>query len=319
MAAALSIAPTVSREIIKPAPRIMRREGRKTDPGPDGTRIALPEGETSLDWTPTLIPAFLPLGDTFVRSANDMAIVRPGYEEDRLGMATDMYRIVDRRETVRDVEQSTFGKCTREGATLDGHGYHVADSFRLDTLATTTISTMTGEDLPIVNRLLLVHDNTGKGSVQASVTCYLGNEIVIGSKNFVTKLHVGTGARDRGVGTRSNWVGVIDAMLELAMVQQDSLAECLRKGAACKMTEETAEVFARHGVNVERVKLTKEETEAGKVAPIVPKTALDVVIAHHKTRRGQLSWGVWSRRLEGIALSALLEITGVALPRKGGR
>jgi len=311
MAAAISILQSL---VTKPSARIMRREGRTSDPGPGGTRIALAEGETSLDWTPTLIPAFLPLGDTFVRSANDMAIVRPGYEEDRLGMATDMYRIVDRRETVRDVEQSTFGKCSREGATLDGHGYHVADSFRLDTLATMTVN-----DLPIVNRLLLVHDNTGKGSVQASVTCYLGNEIVIGSKNFVRKLHVGTGARDMGVGSRSRWVGVIDAMLELAMVQQDSLAECLRKGAACKMTEETAEVFARHGVNVERVKLTKEETEAGKVAPIVPKTALDVVIAHHKTRRGQLSWGVWSRRLEGIALSALLEITGVALPRKGGR
>jgi hypothetical protein len=121
------------------------------------------------------------------------------------------------------------------------------------------------------------------------------------------------------VGSRSRWVGVIDAMLELAMVQQDSLAECLRLGATSTMTEESAEIFARHGVMVERVKLTKEETERGVIAPIVPKTALDVVIAHHKTRRGQLSWGVWSRRLEGIALSALLEITGVKLPGKGGR
>jgi hypothetical protein len=82
------------------------------------------------------------------------------------------------------------------------------------------------------------------------------------------------------------------------------------------MTEDAAATFARYGVNVERVKLTKEETEAGKVAPIVPKTALDVVIAHHKTRRGQLSWGVWRRRLEGKALSALLETTGVSLPKR---
>jgi hypothetical protein len=314
MAAALTIASAlVAPAILKPSPCIMRREGRTSDPGPGGTRIPLNDGETSLDWTPVLHPLYsMPFasGET-VRAGNAMAIVRPGYEEDPLGIATDMYRIVDRVETVRDVESSTFGKCTREGGSLDGIGYHVVDSFRLDTLATLTVN-----DLPIVNRLLLIHDHTGVGSVRASVTCYLGNEIVIGSKNFKRKLHVGAGARDMGVGSRARWVGVIDAMLETAMLQQGALAECLTKGAAVKMTEKEAEIFERHDVTVERAKLAKEETEQGMIAPIVPKTALDVVIAHHKTRRGQLSWGVWRRRLEGKALSALLEITGVSLPKR---
>jgi hypothetical protein len=333
MAAALSI---IQGLVTKPSARIMRRENQTHDDvrDADGTadangdrwvKVALAAGETSLDWTPTLIPAFLPHGGSYVRCSNDMAIVRPGYEEDRLGMASDIYRIVDRRETVAAVEQSAFGKVTREAGGIDGHGYHVIDSFRLDTLQPFTIT-----GLPLVSRLILVHAHTGKDSVRASVVCYLGREVVIGSRNFTRKLHVGTGARDMGVGSRANWIGVIDSMLETAMLQQGVLAECLAKGASQGMNEPygrdvegnplmPADAFERAGVPVERIKLTKEETERGVIAPIVPKTALDVVIAHHKSRRGRIAWGVWSRRLEGEALGALLTITGMHLPKKGGR
>jgi hypothetical protein len=301
--------------ILKPSPRIMRREGRTSDPAPGGTRAPLNEGETSLNWTPKLTPLYsMPFADSeTVRAGNAFAIVRDGYEEDPLGIVTNMYRPLVHEDTARDIAEGTFGRTTPEGAQVDGHGYHVVHA---DTLATMTVN-----DLPIVSRLMLVHDHTGAGSVRASVVCYLGNEIVIGSKNFTRRLHVGAGARDMGAGSRSRWLDVVDAMLETAMVQQDALAECLTKGVSFKMTEDAAACFERHAVFVERAKLTQEEKDRGVIASIIPPTALDVVIAHHKSRRGagNITWGVWSRRLEGEALSALIEITGVSLPRKGGR
>jgi hypothetical protein len=305
--------------IMTPSPRIMRKENQTQDRYHLGngrlyTRELNP-GEASLAWMPRLLPLFsFPWEENetrHVQAGSAMAIVRSGYEGSPLGIVTSTYRPVNHAETAADIAESTQGRCTPEGALIDGHGYHVAHAFRLNTL----VSEMVGA-LPLVSRLTLVHDHTGKGALRASIVCYLGSDVVLGSRNFTRRIHVGTGSRDVGIGSRGRWSDVIDAMLETASLQQGTLAATLRKAAETPMTEQHAAVFERAGVEVERTKVTSEEQERGIKPSIVPATALDVVIAHHKQHKGRLSWGVWSKRLEGGALGCLETITGIELPRQ---
>jgi hypothetical protein len=311
--------------VLTPSPRIMRQEGQTHDRYHMGNGRSvvreLTTGETSLDWTPRILPLFsfpfdAPHGEVPVPAGSAVAIVRDGYAATPLGIATDMYRPVSHQATVVSVAESTMGKCSLEGALIDGHGYHVVHAFRVNTL----VSEMIG-DLPMISRMTIVHDHTGMGSLRASVVCYLGRDVVIGSRNFTRRIHVGRGAQDVGVDSGANWTGVIDAMLETAALQQGFLAETLRVAAQIKMTEEHAIIFERAGVHIERTKVSDQDKaraaargESMPVPQIVPATALDVVIAHHKQRSGRLSWGVWSRRLEGSALGCLETITGVKLP-----
>jgi len=272
-----------------------------------------------------------------------MAIVRPGYEGEPLGIATDMYRPVDHRAAIRDITEATEGRAAPEAAMIDGHGYHVVHAFRLaqplpekveqiveardvsDDIAAAMGSgaAPTVRGLPLLSRLTVVHDHTGGGSLRASVVCYLGSDIVVGSACFTRRIHVGAGDKDVGVGDKARWLGVIDAMLDTAIMQQHAIGALLAKAADLPMTDDVAEQFEARGVRVEREKVDAEEKKAAAergdpepVGAIVERTALDVVIAHHKQRSGRMSWGVWSRRLEGDALSALEDITGVKLPKQ---
>lgn len=323
---AVSSSNTVSTELHlvprAPSPRLMRRVGQTHDKFTvNGKRREreLNVGETSIDWKPKLLPLFtFPQANNAVPAGSAMAIVREGYEGEPLGVVTDVYRPVNHHETITDVATSTEGRAKLEGAIIDGHGYHVVHAFRL----TATEENVIG-NLPLVSRLTIVHDHTGTGSLRASVVSYLGNEIVLGSACFTRRIHVGAGAKDVGVGEQARWLGVIDAMLDTAALQQSFIVSLLKKAAETKMSEAVAEVFEKYDVTVERERVTAAEKKAAAdrgdpepVGEIVAQTALDVVILHHKCRKGRLGWGVWSRRLEGDALSALQKITGIELPKQ---
>jgi len=357
LAASVTPVATVDLTVGTPSRRVMRREGQTHDnyttANDKHVVVELPAGETSLAWAPKLLPLYsfpehgerdVREGDAVdgarqVRAGSAVAIVRPGYEADPLGIATDMYRPVNHAETIRDVAESTMGRATFQGALIDGHGFHVVHSFRLEAvlpeklaeIATRyNLTTPASPDatpairgLGLVSRLTVVHDHTGGGSLRASVVCYLGKDIVIGSACFTRRLHVGTGSLDVGVGDRARWVGVIDAMLDTAVLQHGAIGALLAKAAEVPMTDDAAKVFEMHGVFVERAKVTAAEKvdavnrgEPEPVGAIVEPTALDVVIAFHKQRSGRMSWGVWSRRLEGGALAALEAICDVKLPKQ---
>jgi hypothetical protein len=321
--APVSITPSVAAlpVLLKPGPRIMRLEGRTSDPSPraPSVRIPLNPGETSLGWVPKLVPLHtFPWGAPYdtrtARCGRDFAIVRDGYESPhRFGLSTSMYRPIVHTETVEDLKAASVEWSTRiayERALIDGHGFHVVHAFKL----MTEVSEMVG-DLPMVSCLTIVHDYTGKGALRASVVCYLGDDIVIGSRNFTRRIHVGAGDRDVGVGSRARWMSVaISPMLETATLQQGVLAAILRKAKTIAMTEDIAKVFAAHKVDVEWSKPTEAEKAKGEVPRIVPATALDVAIAHHKPKKGLISWGTWSKRLEGRPLAALEKITEISLP-----
>lgn len=343
--------------VLTPSPRLMRVENQTQDCyTQNGKQIvrALKPGEASLNWTPRILPLFsfphmsqtdyAARGSDAIPAGSAVAIVRPGYEGTPLGIATDVYRPVNHHETVNDVAESTQGRAKLEGALIDGHGYHVVHAFRLEAPMPTKVAevaeardvaidisaAMGGvpaidhvRGLPLISRLTLVHDHTGCGSLRASVVCYLGKDIVIGSACFTRRIHTGTGSKDVGVGSRARWLGVVDAMLDTAVLQHSFICALLAKAAEVPMTDAAAQAFEDRGVFVEREKVSADEKKAAAdrgesepVGAIVERTALDVVIAYHKQQRGQMSWGVWSRRLEGDALTALEDITGIKLPKQ---
>jgi hypothetical protein len=113
--------------IMKPSARVMRSEGITHDKvySARGTRldnigrrydlVALNPGETSLDWEPVLKPLFsmpFPGSDMLVRAGNSFAIIRPGYEEDPLGVTADRYRIFVHQKTALEIEQSHSATAT---------------------------------------------------------------------------------------------------------------------------------------------------------------------------------------------------------------
>ncbi len=338
--------------VLTPSPRIMRREGQMRDryhtgAGKNVVR-ELNEGETSLDWVPRLLPLFTfpwvaPHDTRPVPAGTATAIVRPGYEGAPLGIATDTYRPIDHHAAVQDVAASTEGRAMLEGALIDGHGFHVVHAFKLDAVLPEKVAQIaearsvvldvqhalgdgaapTVRGLPLISRLTLVHDHTGKGSLRASVVCYLGTDIVVGSACFTRRIHVGAGKQDVGVGNNARWLSVIDAMLDTAVLQQSAIGMLLAKAAEVPMTEKVAAAFEGRGVGVERERVSADEKKAAAergesepIGAIVERTALDVVIAHHQQRKGRLTWNVWARRLEGDALTALEDITGIKLPKQ---
>ena len=336
-------------EPLTPSRRVMRRVGQTEDHiTVDGKRVvlALQPWETSIDWVPSTIPVFtFPRrlgGTTPVRSGSYVSVLREGFEGAPFGVASETYRPIDHHETVSDVAASTEGRATFEGALIDGHGYHIVHAFRLAAEVPERVAEIAKahkveigdyptnpsvRGLPLVSRLTLVHDHTGDGSLRASVVCYLGDDIVVGSACYTRRIHVGAGEKDVGVGDRARWLAVVDAMLDTASLQHGAIGALLLKASETAMTDEVADLFAKRGIPVARAKVSRKEREAaaerGEPEPkgeILAKTALDVVIAYYKHRgegrsRG-LSWGVWSRRLEGGALAALEEICGVSLPKQ---
>lgn len=330
-----------------PSRRIMRAVGATHDViTVDGKRVVvdLQPWETSIDWVPTTIqlysfPRRLDGGTRPIAAGSAVAIMREGFESAPLGVASDMYRPIDHHETVRDVAESTADRASFEGALIDGHGYHIVHAFRLAEPVPARIAEIakkhkveigdgyptspTVRGLPLVSRLTLVHDHTGDGSLRASVVSYLGDDIVVGSACYTRRIHVGAGDKDVGVGDKARWLAVVDAMIDTAALQQGAIGALLAKAAETPMTDEAAKVFERHGVFVAREKVSRKERDAaaerGEPAPvgaIVAKTALDVVLAFYKQRSGRLTWGVWSRRLEGGALAALETICDMKLPKQ---
>lgn len=302
--------------LITPSPRVMRREGATADRLRTGAMRPINAGEASLDWAPRALSLYTHPYPTEpgapVRAGSAVAIVRDGYEGAPLGIATEDYRPVAHQATHAEILRSTEATCTYDGAIIDGHGYHVIHAYRV----TTTVTEIVG-DLPLISRLSVVHDHTGAGSLRASVVCYLGREVVVGSANYTRRIHVGAGALDVGVGSGARWAGTtIPPMLESAALQQGAIAQILRAARGLTMTEPLAEIFEARGVAIERTRPTADERARGVAPAIVPVTALDALIAHHRVRRGRPTWGVWSRRLEGGALSALAEITGITIPRQ---
>lgn len=281
-------------EINRASARIMRR-----------VDLSIPE--TSLDWTPSLRPvySFVPRSDmpeSFdaadtslpVRAANYFAVCRPGYEEDPFGIVTDDYRPLC-HETTAGTVRDCGANLLREGALIDGHGYHTVHTFRLSHVRSATI-----KGLPLTDRLMLVHDHTGKGSVRASIVTYLGRAVV-GSSAYVRKIHVGEGAKRVGAGGIGGWTNTIAALCETAILQQDALVDMLSRVSELPVTDDRAKIFRSWGIEV------AEDIEKR------PSTCLHIMIEHHEAQRGDLRWGVWSRRLEGDAIRAGLEITGMSL------
>lgn len=283
-------------------------------PSPRRMSVSDPSNpETSLDWVPELrtlfsktdrfgnelyVPAECPGGGTY------QGIYRPGYDANPLGVVTEnTYRSLNHMSDT-DVVMSSGAKITPAGSLIDGHGYHTVQRFRLD--FTDVAKEVKG--LPMADLMMLVHDHTGKGSVRASVVTYLGKACV-GSSVFVRKIHTGMGDRHVGAGGKAGWGDTVAKLCEDAMLYQDSLLTIL-KAAADKPVDDAA-----------RAIFNAAWRKTGYVIPeekdLRPMNCLLAVIEYHEVQRGPMCWGVWSRRLEGDAIRALSDITGIKLEKKG--
>ena len=263
----------------------------------DLRRLAVHEmGE--LEWAPVRRALFAPLGGVPgampVRAGDFHGVYRPGFDEDPFGVVTSMYRPVEHQATAATVE--ACGAPVRPlGGMIDGHGYHVAHVYEI---AHTQARRVRGSE--VRDRLFLVHDHTGAGSVRASVATRIGKWYV-GSASFLRRIHVGEGERHVGSNGTEGWTREIAAMCEAAILKQDALIDLLTLASETRVTGEHEKALEKRGISTRDGK--------GDNAPLY-RTLLDVAIGHHVPKSGALRWGVFSRALEGDALATIVAILG---------
>lgn len=292
----------------KPSVRMMREifQGSANHPD-DGSR------EQSLSWSPVLIPVqiFLPSdllgGGEWVKQYSPggnlyQSIIRPGFEHDPLGIVRD-YKLLNHQNDAAVIEGLGI-PVSPNGGEIDGHGYHIAHSYSVQHTQGGEIARHYIGGMEVSDQLYLVHDHTGQGSVSVSIVTNLGRA-TIGSRLFIRKIHTGEGKAKVGVGSKAKWGDLIGSLVEDAIFQQDALLDLLSAAKRLLITDERAAIFTSHKVSVPEDKKERAEMDC-----------LDAVIAHHETKKGPMQWGIWSKRLEGDAIRALVSITGLTLPKR---
>ena len=267
-----------------------------------GFSNATREGDTATDWKPVLVPvktthtkAEIPLP-----CGSYHAIMRPGYWESPLGMIASESSYVPLDHTA---DAATVANCgaaiTFIGAKIADWGSVVVHAYRLELLGCKdeegNMKPHLVRGLPVGAVLNLVHDHTGKGSVNASVVLYLGrgeHTKVLGARERIRKIHRGEGKLRVGVGSNAGWCNGIAAMCERIILEQVETIDLLNLAHKTALNADNARVFRDAGIVVESWKDDNSDVE------IFSGTLLDVLAAHHQSKRGEVKYGVWSRRLE---------------------
>jgi len=239
-----------------------------------------------LAWEPVCLEQFtFPAdGDGHeVRSGDSFAVVRPGEERWPLGHVSDVYKPTGHRGTVKMVTEACKETVQPfKKALMSGHGYRVAHDFHVVTEGVDNDL----HGLPVTSRLSIVHDHTGLNALRARMVVYIGNN-TLGSIVGSRAIHVANNPE--------KWRLEVEAMVERSKKAQTALMSLLQAADKHVLTEADKTLLV-----------------ALKVAPPTAfnGTLLDSVVTYFKPKGGDLTWGVWERRLDDDAIRAMVAVLG---------
>ena len=241
-------------------------------------------GSNALDWEPEAKPLYTIIDGQTVRAGESFAVTRPGWERWPLGIASDHYKVTSHNTTKRTILEGSSDLVTLRGALQAGHGYHVAHQYEVRHMQASSV-----EGVPLMCKLIVAHDHTGKGALRAAMVVYLGNE-AMGAVVRARALHVAF--------QPSLWAGEIEAMIEKSILVQDSLIDLLTAASKHKLTDDDRTLISRRKMVIKDV----------EQAP----TLLDAMRRWHQgpTVSSKMTWGVWERRLDDEAIITMALILG---------
>lgn len=253
-------------------------------------RLANP---TDLDWDPEVRPLYSLVDGVPVRAGEEMAIVRPGLERWPLGRVSDHYRPTSHRASMAAVRAYAADLVQPNGIVIAGHGYHVAHGYTITHTEQGARVELPGIDdqllAPVACKIVIANDHSGQGAMRGCLVVYCDGS-PLGSIVRNRALHVGA-QPDR-------WHADIGSMAETAVVAQDALLHLLEACANRRIeTDADLDLLTAHGL-VQGVRGPR------------PTTVLDAMRKWHQPRSGQITWGVWERRLDDVAILAACKILG---------
>lgn len=273
-------------------------------------------GDLSLNWVPVLLSVHSLHGKAQVPLAagSFMGIYRPDYWNHPLGMIASgtSYKPVNHTDSAHAVN-SCGAKITFLGAKIECWGHHIVHAWSLDLIGRKNengeIEPHIVAGMPVSAILNLVHDHTGTGAIYASVVLYLGeggNTKVLGAVTSIRKIHKGEGKKRVGVGSNARWTDLIAAICEQVIIAQDTVVELLTLASKTILNEDSAKAFRDEGIFVASEEMELPDGKKKEVFPAV--SLLSVIAEHHESRRGDVKWGVWEKRLQLDALRSLDEV-----------
>ena len=236
--------------------------------------------EEDLAWEPQAIELHSVVDGVNVRAGEAFAIVRPGMERWPLGVVSDHYQVTGHRATAEAITSFCADAVTPAGAIIVGHGYHVAHSY--------TVKHMRADEVagaPVSSRLVVTSSHTGGESLRACMVVYVGKD-AIGCVVSSRALHV---ADQPG-----RWTADVEAMVEKAILVQDALVDLL-KAASERVLDDADRSFFKS-----RKMVIKKDAVS----------ALDAVRSWMRGTTKKVTFGVWSRRLDDVAIRALVVLLG---------
>jgi hypothetical protein len=252
---------------------------------PTSTKRPLPYMRTvtrespECDWAPECIELFSVIGGVAVRAGEAFAIVRPGSERWPLGIASDHYKTTDHCAFDARLLNECAASIEPGKVLVSGHGYRVVYDYTIKHMSSQTVGKHT-----VSTRLVIAHDHTGKGSMQAAMCLYLDNH-AIGAIVSTSAMHV---AAQPGI-----WEANIEGMIESAIVAQDAMIDLLTAAESRILDSKDRDMLAKKGLK----------------NPEGCRTALQALVAHHKGyANGKITWGVWERSMSDDAIRAILSI-----------
>ncbi len=218
-----------------------------------------------------------------VRSGDSFAVVRPGHARHPLGHVSDVYRPTGHRGTVKMVAEACKETVKPfKKALMSGHGYRVAHDFHVVTEGVDNDL----HGLPVTSRLSIIHDHTGLHALRARMVVYIGDS-TLGSVVGSRAIHVANNPE--------KWRVEVEAMVERSKKAQGALMTLLQAADKHVLTEADKALLVT-------LKVPSPTGFSG--------TLLDSVVTYFKPRGGDLTWGVYERRLDDDAIRAMVVVLG---------
>ena len=248
--------------------------------------------QEELAWDPVCREQFTIDGESgeVTRSGDSFAVCRSTEPNERwpLGHVSDVYRPSSHRHTVDMLLEAAGHEVEPFGQPLaSGHGYRVVHQFAIKKEVETQV-----HGLPVTSRLTVVHDHTGLHALKARMVVYVGTT-ALGSIVGARAIHVAENP-DR-------WRVEVEAMVERSKMAQEAVTALLAAADAYVLRDADRSLLTALGVK-----------PSGKDWGV---TLLDSMIKYHKGACKDMTWGVWSRRLEDDGIMAMVKILG---PKKYG-
>lgn len=250
-------------------------------------------GDADLEWEPQVCDLFTLSESAPVRAGCAVAVVRPGWERWPLAISSERYKPTSHVSTDAMILGSGAG-VRPNGIIMAGQGTHVAYGYFIEHLRASELDTQT----VVSTKMIVSHDHTAKGKARASMVLYVtykeGSEqhsVPVGTLVSCGAMHAGNQV--------TIWQGMIEGLIEAAVVSQDAVLDLLRAAKARELSDEDRKLLRERGM---KLPTTGEQ----------PKTLFDAMVKHHAGRNGKPTWNVWARRLGDEAFRAAISLLGVA-------